>query len=283
MMELKGYFRPDTATEVDQLLADERSSPKVFAGGTDLMVELRTALNDTALVDITAVKGLDAISVLPSGGLRVGAAVRLSSIRTHPTIRHSFRALAEAAATVGSHQIQNMGTLVGNACNASPAADTAPALLLYAAVMNLRSTAGSRRVPVRDFWTGPRMTSLRVGEWVESIDLSDVGHHGSAYVKLGRTRGVDLALTGAAVLVTGKDVRLAFASMAPTPVSAAAAERILSNAVLEPDWSMVAGALRQDLSPIGDIRASKHYRQEMALVTARKAFELAGERSRVLS
>lgn len=275
------YHRPTSASAVDELLAQEPNA-RVFAGGTDLMVAFRSEGFEGRLVDVTAAEGLDVIAQPSSGGLRVGAATRLSAIRSNRAVLVGYRALAEGAATVGSRQIQNMATLVGNVCNASPAADTAPALLVFGAAMNLSCATSSRRVPAREFWTGPRQTVVAPGEWVESIDLPAQSDHGSAYVKLGRTRGVDLALTGAAAVVTAEFVRLAFASMAPTPVLAPTAARVFEDGGLEPDDSAVADALRRDLSPIGDLRASEIYRHEMAIVAAQRAVETARARFEAL-
>jgi CO/xanthine dehydrogenase FAD-binding subunit len=269
------YRRPSSTEEVTTLLGDPAARP--IAGGTDLMVQIRGGrARPGTLVDLTFVPALAEVAVESGGGLRVGAAVCLSRLENEPSCR-PYPLLREAAAMVGSIQVRNRASLVGNVCNGSPAADTAPALLCYEAVLHLVGPGGRRDLPVEGFWAGPGATALRPGEWVESISLPPPPPHGGCYQKLGRTLGVDLAITGVAALVCAAGVRLAAASVAPTPVRLRGVEAILSQAPASerPDF---AAAVAAAISPIDDARATAAYRRAMTVVLARRAWETARDR-----
>ena len=222
---------------------------------------------------------LDYSTPISGNGMRIGAACPLWRVTETALVRERFAALSEAARCVGSRQIQNRATLVGNICNASPAADTAPALLIYDAIVGIRSTLGKRRLPLSEFWLGPRRTTLDPGEWVEYVEARDAGRHGSCYVKLGRTRGVDLALVGAAVLAADDGFRLAYTAVAPTVRRATMTERVLdpSQGADQP-WNDVERSLATEIEPIDDVRASARYRSAMALVCTKRGVAIAHER-----
>lgn len=271
------YHRPRGRSEVDDLLARYGSTARILAGGTDLLVQLRSGVRRPEhVVDLVDLEVPAAITV-SARHLRVDATTELWRLEEHPHVQERFTALVEGARCVGSLQIQNRATLVGNVCNASPAADTAPALLLYDTVAAVRSVRGRREVPLSDLWVGPRSTALADDEWVEELVLTDPGQHGSCYVKLGRTRGVDLAVVGIACLDTGSEVRLAAASLAPTPRRLPAAERVYADGedVVDED---LRRALAEDVTPISDVRAGAAYRTDMARVCCRRARDLAWRR-----
>lgn len=271
------YHRPHHPEEVDDLLAEHGTDARLLAGGTDLLVQLRAGDRRPAhVIDLVDLEVLAEVTV-SDRHLQVGATAPLSKLREDPIVRERFIALDEAARCVGSLQIQNRATLVGNVCNGSPAADTAPALLLYDAVATVRSKRGVHEVALRDFWTGPRRTTLAPDEWVERLTLTDPGPHGSSYVKLGRSRGVDLALVGIACLDSGSDLRLAAAALAPTPRRLGAAEALLGRGDSAEDEELDR-ALAHDVSPISDLRASARYRAAMARVSCRRARGLAATR-----
>ncbi len=271
------YHRPRHPEEVDALLAQHGANARLLAGGTDLLVQVRAGHRQPAhVVDVADLGPLGDIAI-DGDRLTVGAAAPLWRVREHPVVQQRYAALADGAACVGSLQIQSRATLVGNACNASPAADTSPALLLYDASATIRSVAGHRELPVADLWLGPGATALGPGEWVESLTLTDPGEHGSAYVKLGRTRGVDLALVAVACLVGADDVRVACASLAPTSRRIGSVETLLRDRP-DADDTALGGAIAAEITPITDIRASAAYRLAMATVCTRRAFGAARER-----
>jgi carbon-monoxide dehydrogenase medium subunit len=271
------YDRAESSEDVDAFLRDHEGEGWLLAGGTDLLVRMRSGdVRPRHVLDLNFVPALRELHVR-DGRLRVGAAVRLTAIVEHEGVRRRCRALVDGAGTVGSVQIQNMGTLIGNVCNASPAADTAPALLAHDAVVNVRGHLGAREVPAEEFFRGPGVTALAPQEWVQSIDIAPARDAQSSYVKLGRTRGVDIAIVGAAVAVGDSQVTVALASVAPTPVRSRRAEEALSVPPDEIDWRAVEQALGEDIAPLTDIRASADYRSAMACECVRRAFANATE------
>ena len=192
-------------------------------------------------------------------------------------VRRDFPALVESAAVVGSVQIRHRATLAGNLCNASPAADTVPALLAYGADVVIRGPSGERRVRVDDFILGPRETVLTVGEIVTAIILpTPKPGTGAAFARLTRRRGVDLAILSVCCLVDPEgEVRFGLGAVGPRPFlvrdSAAAG---VGSAADERFAALVAEA-----SPITDVRASRDYRQAMITVLARRTLATAIERS----
>src|SRR5438132_2566262 len=166
------YVRPDTVDEVVALLGAHGPAARLLAGGTDLLVRFRLGhVRPAIVIDLKRADGLSDRITEADASLRVGARVVMADLIADERIRRHFPALVEAARVVGSVQIRNRATLAGNICNASPAADTAPALLVYGATVNLAGAGGRRHVPIADFFVGPGRTVIGTGELVESIDL----------------------------------------------------------------------------------------------------------------
>lgn len=269
------FHRPPDAAAVSALLAELGPEARILAGGTDLVVQMRDGRAvPRHLVDIGGIDALAAV-VLGDGGLRIGANARVTDVVRQLRARLGYTALAEAAVCVGSMQIQNRATIVGNVCNASPAADTVPALLVHGAEVEILGL-GSRHEPLESFLLGPGRTALAPGEWVVAIRLPAPRHtEGSAYVKLGRTRGVDLALVGVACRLDARGARLAFASVGPTAVLVDLPGDPAAS-LPEPATTAIAAAIH----PIADVRASADYRSAMALTLAREAWSIAYARLR---
>lgn len=272
------YLAPQTIEEILTLLNEHRGDCKLLAGGTDIIVNLRARQEHAKyLIDIKDVKELQHISFDEKSGLTLGAAVTLNQLIHHDMVSKIYPILGEAASTIGDYEIRNRATLVGNICNASPAADTAPALLILDATVNISSTAGKRIVPIREFFTGVKKTSLVGNELVTSVNVPIPPEKSQAgYLKARRTTGEDVAVIGVGGLVApnGKDaksVRLAYASLAPTPVRAYDAEKIFEkkkpvNQLL--DEAMPA--VMKVVSPISDVRAGKEYRANLVRVLTKR-------------
>ena len=271
--------RPSASDEVVGLLSELGASARIHAGGTDLMVQIRAGEIEVAhVIDLGQVLDLRQIREAENGSIQIGAAATMTDVSSSSIIQRRFPALAEAARMVGSQQIQNRATLVGNVCNASPAADAVPPLHVHDARVRVIGPRGRRSIPIADFASGPRSTCLDAGEWVTGIDLPAHAAGSSAYEKLGRTRGVDLALVGAACRVSKGDVHIAFASVAPTVIRGLHTEAALKEAGRFED---VAGAAVQaDITPIDDIRSSARYRRLVAPVIAKRAWTRAVERAK---
>jgi CO/xanthine dehydrogenase FAD-binding subunit len=266
------YVRPASVDDVVRLLEAHGPAAHLLAGGTDLLVRLRHGhLRPRVVIDLKRARGLDADIVEQGACLRVGAGCVMADLIRDERIRAHFPALVEAARVVGSVQIRHRATLVGNVCNASPAADTAPALLVYHAVVNAIGPAGPRHIPIASFFTGPGKTVLARGEIVSSLDLPiPDAETGAAFTRLTRRRGVDLAtLTVACLLKSSGEARVALGAVAPTPVLVSL---MLTDSTLD---QVVAHA-----SPISDVRASRDYRAAMLPVFIERALQLATDRLR---
>ena len=254
----------------------------MLCGGTDLIVALRKrAIRPSLVVDVKGVPELQPAIEWSDRSLRIGATTVMTQLIADARIGASFPALIEGARVVGSVQIRNRATLAGNVCNASPAADTAPPLLVYDAGLELVSAAGSRTVPLSGFFVGPRETVLRPGELVSSIllPLPD-GPTGSAFGRITRRRGVDLASVNLACRVTGRGpARFAFGAVGPRPFVVDDETGVLADPDRsEADERDALGRLSAYASPISDVRASAEYRRAMLLVAGRRVLTLAHAR-----
>jgi carbon-monoxide dehydrogenase medium subunit len=194
-------------------------------------------------------------------------------------MREHFPALVDAARVVGSVQIRNRATLIGNICNASPAADTAPALLAYAAAVNIAGAGGERRVPLTAFFQGPGRTVLGRDELVTSIDLPlPSGPVGAAFMRLTRRRGVDLAtLTVCCTVARSGEVRTALGAVAPTPLLVTGVDAAELRGGPDRQQQTIA-RIAAHASPISDVRAGQDYRSAMLAVFIGRALDLALKR-----
>ena len=272
------YVEARDIQEVSRFLLKHKGEASLLAGGTDLLVNIRNGnLRPQYVIDLHLLHGMKEITPLPDGGVRIGALATLSQVASHPIVQKDYQALSEAILTVGSPQIRNVGTVAGNICNASPAADTAPPLLIFEARVNIADPDESRVLPIQDFFKGPGLTALDEGEIVETIDLPPCSESAaSCYIKLGRTRGMDLAVVGLGVLVNRKrKTRLAFASVGPTPLRIKSAEKILSKDPFENSRvEQAVQSVMKTIQPVSDVRASKEYRAAMTAVLMKRALEI---------
>jgi xanthine dehydrogenase FAD-binding subunit len=272
------YFAPQTLQETFELLEEHGKDTKLLAGGTDLIVSLRAReQSPKSVIDIKGVKELHELSFDEKRGLAVGAAVNLNKLIHYDAVSKNYPLLNEAVSTIGDYEIRNRATLVGNICNGSPAADSAPALLVLDANVNIVNQKGKRAVPVREFHTGVKKTVLASNEFVTSISVPTPpkGYKGG-YLKGRRTVGEDLAVVGVGGLVapgskSGKSVRLAYASVAPTPIRALEAEKVFeSNKPLDDLLDQAMPIVRKTVSPISDVRGGKDYRMNLVEVLTRR-------------
>jgi carbon-monoxide dehydrogenase medium subunit len=281
------YFAPQTLQETFELLEKHGKDSKLLAGGTDLIVSLRAReQRPKSVIDIKGVKELHELSFDEKRGLTVGAAVNLNELIHYDAVSKNYPLLNEAVSTIGDYEIRNRATLVGNICNGSPAADSAPALLVLDANVNIVNQKGKRTVPVREFHTGVKKTVLANNELVTSISVPTPpkGYKGG-YLKGRRTVGEDLAVVGVGGLVIpgskgGKSVRLAYASVAPTPVRALEAEKVFeSNKPLNDLLDQAMPIVRKTVSPISDVRGGKDYRMNLVEVLTRRLLRQLWEAS----
>jgi CO/xanthine dehydrogenase FAD-binding subunit len=262
---------PATLAEVLELLAREPGVWHPFAGGTDLMVLLEAGkLTDKRFISLWHLDDLRGITV-DANTVTVGALTTYSEVLRHPLLQTEFPLLCEAARETGGIATQNRGTIGGNIANASPAADTPPALLAYDAEIELISSSGSRAVPYDRFHTGYKKMDLGPNELIRAVRLPRGRSNWiESYRKVGtrRAQAISKVCFAAAADVTDgtiHQIRLAFGSVAPAVIRARNAERALEGRALgDVSVPAVRAALASDIAPIDDMRSTAHYRGEVA-------------------
>jgi CO/xanthine dehydrogenase FAD-binding subunit len=273
------YYRPTTRADALAALADAGDRARPLVGGTDLLVGLRHhTVQPDVLVDLKAVTDLPEPIVVTDDGMRIGATLTLGELVSHPVVQEWYPALVEAALTVGSVAIRNRASLVANSCNASPAADTAPPLLVHGARVTVASLDGDRTASLDEFFLGPRRTLCGPGELVTRIDLPrPAPGSGSAFRRLTRRRGVDLATVSVAAGVgTDGGLVLGLGAVGPRPLRTEVpgpvdlADPAALDAALD--------RLLEPATPISDVRGSREYRLAMLRVLAKRAVLAAADR-----
>jgi CO/xanthine dehydrogenase FAD-binding subunit len=273
------YYRPTTRADALAALAAAGERGRPLVGGTDLLVGLRHhTVEPELLVDLKAVTDLPDPLVVTDDGVRIGATLTLGELVAHPVVQEWYPALVEAALTVGSVAIRNRASLVANSCNASPAADTAPPLLVHDARVTITSLDGDRTAPLDEFFLGPRRTLCGPGELVTRIDLPRPRPGcGSAFGRLTRRRGVDLATVSVAARVgPAGGVVLGMGAVGPRPLRTE-----VPGPVDLADEAALGRALDQLLAPatpISDVRGGREYRVAMLRVLAKRAVLAAADR-----
>ena len=283
------YIRVSELDEALRLLS-RKEDVRVLAGGTDLVVDMKIGrYRPKTVIDISGIKDLRYI-VDEGDKIRIGALTRMQDIVESPVIREKLPVLAEAVSMLGSWQIRNMATVGGNLCNASPAADSAPPLLVHEARIKLTSIEGTREIPITEFFVGPRKTVMYKTELLQEIIVPyDADFAKSySYVKVGRRNSFTLSVVAIATVLkirdgVFEDVRIALNAVAPTPVRARSVESFLKGREVGSEVIEKASELvLKDILPISDVRASAEYRKHISKVlvkdTLLKALERAGLR-----
>lgn len=280
------YVAAKSLEEAANLTVEMGGKCMVMAGGTDVIPLLKDRVVEPEyIVDLKTIEGLDELQYVPGEGLRVGALTKLRAIETSDVVKKELTALADAAHYVASTQIRCKGTMVGNICNASPSADTASILLVMKAVVKtVRADGPGRDIPIDEFFTGVKKTSLEKGELVKGVFIPELKPgEGAAYHKHAVRKAMDLAIIGVAAWVKiggGKiaDCRIAVGGAATTPFRALDAEKLLiGNACTEDLIEKAAVAAAEACKPISDVRASAEYRTDMVRVFTKRSLKKAFE------
>ena len=277
------YQRPDRLADALALMAGGDGGARPLAGGTDLIIRIRDgSIRPTTVVDVKGIAEFSRDIRIEDGWLRIGARTTMTDLVRDERIRRDYTALAEAAAYVGSIQIRNRATLIGNICNASPAADTAPALLAFEARVVAVGQGGRRIIPLDDFFVRSGVTTLAPGELVEAIEMPvRSGRRGSVHARRTRRRGHDLASVTLAVAIDeGGVTRVSYGSVGPRPIVAFDDTGLLADPAAGDD------AVRDRLDELfaaaapspTSMRASTEYRLAMLLVMGVRAVHAARER-----
>lgn len=278
------YYEPRTVEEVLALLATHKERAKPIAGGTDLLVWMKMGrLSPACLINIAKVPALRFL--IEEGGLRIGTLTTFRELERNPLIRDRYTALYEAACSVTSVQIKNMGTIGGNLCNASPAADSAPPLIAFGATVRIADERQERFLPLEDFFVGNGQTALRAEELLLEVRIPEpASGTGSAFIKIGRV-AADLAKISIAVRVvsegdTCKECRMAMGGVAKIPFRLKRTEEILKGKVPGLDLLEKAGlTASQEIQPRSR-RSTAFYKREVTKVLVRDCFNLAWARAR---
>ncbi len=280
------YLAPTTVEEATRLLA-EHASARVFAGATDVIPQLRSGRPEPdVLVDLKRIERLRAVSN-GGGTWTIGAAVPTVELTENAALAADFPGLVEAAGLIGSDQIQSRCSLGGNLCNASPAADSVPAMIVNGARAVVASATGTRTIPVGDVVTGPGSTSLAAGEFVVELELDrPPARTGDAYFRLIPRTEMDIAVVGAGARITLADdgtvaaAEIALGAVAPTAVTVPdAVAAVVGNRIDDGVLAAVAAAATAAADPIDDKRGTVAYRRQVAGVLAKRAVARAAERA----
>ena len=277
------YERPDMLADALALMADADGAARPLAGGTDLIIRIRDgSIRPRTVVDVKGIAEFSRDIRVEDGWLRIGARTTMTDLLRDERIRRDYTALAEAAAYVGSVQIRNRATLAGNICNASPAADTAPALLAFEARVVGVGQRGRRVIPLDDFFVRSGVTTLAPGELVEAIEMPvRPGRRGSVHARRTRRRGHDLASVTLAVTIDEDGVtRVSYGSVGPRPVLAIDDTGLLADPAAGDD--AVRGRLDELFAAAApsptSMRASPEYRLAMLRVMGLRAVQDARKR-----
>lgn len=281
------YFVPTTLDEALNLLTDQGEGARLMAGGTDVMVKMiHGVLKPTAIISVQEIEELRGIRFDAKDGLFIGATARLVEVASHPDILKHYPSLAHAVQCMANVEVRNMGTVVGNLCNAAPSADTAPPLITMNAEVTLKSLKGERRLPMDDFFKGPSMTAMEQGEILTSVHVPPVpARSGASYKRISGRCGVDIAAVGVGVMTVlngegCKDAKIVLAAVAPVPMRAKKTEALVQGRKITPDLIKEAGdQAAQEARPISDVRASAEWRKKMVAVLTRRALDEAFERA----
>jgi carbon-monoxide dehydrogenase medium subunit len=283
------YHAPQSLTEAVQILSREGDGGKVLAGGTDLLIQVKErGFVPRYVVSLRNVPDVRAIGFDARTGLRIGAGARLSEVAAHPVVQERYPILVQGASLVGSLQIQNLGTVVGNLCNAAPSADCAPPLVALGASARIVGVGGERTVLLEDFFAGPGRTVVEPGELVAEVLVpAPEGRSGGAYERFTPRQEMDIAVVGAgSVLTLGEgdrclEARICLGAVAPTPVRATHAERVLIGQELTAERVAEAGAAAAaQARPISDQRGSAPYRTRLVEVLTRRTLMAAWQDAR---
>ena len=279
------YLAPKTLDEALSLLDNYKDkSARILAGGTDLLVKMKTIdLKTDYLINIKNIPELNFIDI--ADGLKIGAAVSLSRIERIGKVKERYPALYEGIKSMAAIAVRNMGTIAGNICNASPAADTVPPLIAYGAEVKLVSKRGERTVLVEDFITGVGKTVIEADEIISQVNIPEINKNsGSAFSKKSRVKA-DIAKINLAVYLERednicKDCKIVLGSVAVKAIRAKEAEGLLKGQTVNASRiDEAAEKASEEIKPIDDIRSSVEYRTDVARVMVEDTIKVAWERA----
>jgi carbon-monoxide dehydrogenase medium subunit len=287
MISAMQYEAPVSVKEATQLLAKAKGPAKILAGGTDLLVQMRAgAVAPALIVDVKKIKEMRTVTA-DKGGFRIGAAVSGAELGENAKVKKMWPGVVEALELIGSTQIQGRASLGGNLCNASPAADSVPAMIAARVTCAIVGPNGRRTVAVEKIITGPGKTSLKKGEIIVAFNLpKQKARSGDAYLRFIPRTEMDIAVVGAGINLTidrkgvCTDARVTLGAVAPRPLLVkAAANALIGSTLDEAAMAKLDAAAQAACNPIDDKRGTIEYRTKVAGVLARRAAAIAAERA----
>ena len=281
------YVAPGTLDEAVRVFASASGAARILAGGTDLLVQMRSgAVRPGLIVDIKKIAEMTAIEEGADGSFRIGAAVSGATLREHAKLKTVWPGVVEAANLIGSTQIQGRASAGGNLCNASPAGDSVPAMVAAAATVTVQGPNGRRQLPVEKVPAGPGRTTLAKGEIVVSFTLPPRPKgSGDAYLRMIPRTEMDIAVVGCGVSLTLDKgtctaARVGLGAVAPTVLLVEDAAKALIGSKLDAAaLDKAANACRAACKPIDDKRGTIAYRTQIAGVLLKRAATIAAERA----
>lgn len=281
------FVAATSVEEAVEALASTGEGARLLAGGTDLLVQMRTGrVKPGAIIDLKRIPGITEIRET-ADGFEIGACAPAAAITEHGGLCAAWPGVVEAAGLIGSTQIQGRASLGGNLCNASPAADSVPALIAAGAVCVVQGKGGTREVPAEEVHAGPGKTTLAADEILVAFRLpKPAARSGDAYLRLIPRTEMDIAVVGAGVALTLDDggvctaARVGVGAVAPTALLVEdAAAALVGTPVDEVALEKLGAAIAAACNPISDKRGTKDYRIKTAVVLARRAALIAKERA----
>ena len=284
------FAGPKTLEEMNQVLAQARSHGDIrpIVGGTDLVDQVKSGRRaPSVIMDIKRIPEMNRLEWVPGEGLHLGAAVSCTDTAAFPPVIEGYTSIKESCELIGSIQIQNRASVVGNIANSAPSADAVPGgMLVHEAIVVIVGPAGQREVPLDDFFTGPGRNVLAPDEVIlETIVPPAEDNSSSHYLRFIPRNEMDIAVAGVASFVALEPgtrkctkARIALASVAPTPVLARAAESLLENKEITAELVQEAGEKAVEAaSPIDDVRGTVEYRKELVRVLTRRTLLMCME------
>ncbi len=281
------YETPDTAEKASQMLAADTGHARILAGGTDLLVQIKTdVLDPSVIIDIKRIGEMRKVTS-DATHFKIGAAVTGAELKEHDALRAAWPGIVEAANLIGSTQVQGRATLGGNLCNGSPAADSVPALIAAGARAQIVGPNGRRELPVEDVMIGVRKLALSKGEIIVSFTVPvRPKHGGDAYLRFIPRTEMDIAVVGCGVALvldasgTCTAARLSLGAVAERPLLVAdAAKALIGTKVDAKALDAAAAAASAACRPIDDKRGTKEFRVKVAAVLARRTIQIALDRA----
>lgn len=283
------YISAGSVKDVVALLTSHDGKARVLCGGTDLLVQLReNRRRAELLIDVKNIPGLTDIRFDAHAGLWLGAAASCYAICHDRSVLENYPGLVDAIQLIGGVQIQYRASVGGNLCNASPAADSIPALIVHGARCMIATQTGRREIPVEQFCVAPGKHVMEHGEFLLAVTVPPPAENfGASYLRLIPRNEMDIAVVGAGASVTldgGKRkihvARIALGAVAPTPLFVEEAGAFLAGKEITQENVQAAAQIAQAAArPISDLRGTAEYRKQLCLVLTRRALEKAVERA----